>query len=65
MNLIESLLLLAVAVGLLIVGRGRNGEGLLVFRRWPWIVGQLFGMAILYSFFGGLMGVAVNLGWLH
>jgi hypothetical protein len=40
MNLIESLLLLAVSVGLLIVGRGRDGEGLAIFRRSPRVVGS-------------------------
>jgi len=28
-------------------------------------VGQLFAMSILYLFFAGLMGVAVNLNWLR
>jgi hypothetical protein len=44
MNLIESLILLAVSVGLIIVGRGRDGDGLAIFRRSPWVVGQLFGL---------------------
>jgi hypothetical protein len=65
MNLIESLILLAASVGLLVFGRGRDGEGLAFFRRSPWVVGQLFGMAILYLFAAGLMGVTANLGWLH
>jgi hypothetical protein len=65
MNLIESLILLAVSVGLLVLGRGRDGEGLAFFRRSPWVVGQLFGMIILYLCAVGLMGVAANLGWLH
>jgi hypothetical protein len=64
MNLIESLILLAVSVGLLIVGRGRDGEGLAIFWRSPWVVGQLFAVTILYLFFAGLMGVAANLHWL-
>jgi hypothetical protein len=64
MNLIESLILLAVSVGLIIVGRGRDGEGLAIFRRSPWVVGQLFAVTILYLFFAGLMGVAANLNWL-
>jgi hypothetical protein len=63
MNLIESLVLLAVSVGLLIVGRGRNGDGLSIFRRSPWVVGQLFGITILYLFAAGLMGVAANGTW--
>jgi hypothetical protein len=46
MNLIESLLLLAASVVLLIFGRGRNGDGLSIFRRSPWVVGQLFGITI-------------------
>ena len=65
MNLIESLVLLGASIGLLVLGRGRDGEGLAIFRKLPWVVGQLFGMAILYSFFAGLMSVAVNLNWLH
>jgi hypothetical protein len=28
------------------------------------VVGQLFGMALLYLFLAGLMGVAANLHWL-
>jgi hypothetical protein len=64
-NLTESLVLLAVSVGLLVFGRGRNGAGLSIFRKSPWVVGQLFGMTILYLFAAGLMGVAVNLNWLH
>ena len=64
MNLIESLLLLAVSVGLLIVGRGRNGDGLYILRKAPWVVGQLFAVTILYLFAAGLMGVAANLHWL-
>jgi hypothetical protein len=60
MNLIESLLLLAVSVGLLMFGRGRNGDGLSIFRRSPWIVGQLFAITIA----AGLMGVAANVHWL-
>jgi hypothetical protein len=50
MNLTESLVLLALSVALLIFGRGRNGAGLSFFRRLPWVVGQLFGMTILYLF---------------
>jgi hypothetical protein len=64
MNLIESLVLLAVSVGLLIVGRGRQCDGLSIFRRSPWVVGQLFGITILYLFAAGLMGVSANVHWL-
>jgi hypothetical protein len=64
MNVIESLVLLALSVSLLIVGRGRNGDGLSIFRKAPWVVGQLFAVAILYLFAAGLMGVAANLHWL-
>jgi hypothetical protein len=65
MNLIESLVLLAVSVGLLMFGRGRNGDCLPIFRRTPWVVGQLFAVGILCAFAAGLMGVAYNLNWLH
>jgi hypothetical protein len=65
MNLIASLAVLAASVALLFFGRGRNGEGHSIFQKLPWVVGQLFGIAILYSFFAGLMGVAVNLNWLR
>jgi hypothetical protein len=65
MNLPASLAVLALSVALLFFGRGRSGEGLAIFRKLPWVVGQLFGMAILYLFFAGLMGVAVNLNWLR
>ena len=50
---------------MLFFGRGRVGEEHPFFRKFPWIVGQLYAMTILYLFFGGLMGVAVNLGWLR
>ena len=64
MNLIASLAVLAVSVALLFFGRGPNGEGHSIFQKLPWVVGQLFGIAILYLFFAGLMGVAANLNWL-
>lgn len=65
MSLTASLALLAAAAVLLFFGRGRNGDAHPILQKFPWIVGQLFGMAVLYLFFGGLMGVAINLGWLH
>ena len=65
MNLTASVAILAASVALLFFGRGRVGEEHPFFRKFPWIVGQLFAMTILYLFFGGLMGVAVNLGWLR
>ena len=64
MNLIASLAVLAVSVALLFFGRGPSGEGHPIFQKLPWVLGQLFGMAILYLFFAGLMGVAANLNWL-
>jgi hypothetical protein len=65
MNLIGSLALIAVSVGLLFFGRGRDGDGLPFFQKSPWIVETLFAVAILYLFFAGLMGAAMNLNWLH
>jgi hypothetical protein len=65
MNLIASLAVLAASFALLFFIRGRHGDALPTFQKSPWIVGQLFAMTILYLFFGGLMGVAVNLNWLH
>ena len=65
MNLVASLVALAASVALLFFGRGRGGEDHPILRKFPWIVGQLFAMTILYLFFGGLMGVAVNLNWLR
>jgi len=65
MNLIASLAVLAASVALLFFGRGRDGEAHPILRKFPWVVGQLFAMAILYLFFAGLMGVAVNLNWLR
>jgi hypothetical protein len=62
-GLAGSLALLAASVALLYFGRGRDGDALPILQNW--IVGTLFSMAILYLFFGGLMGVAVNLNWLH
>ena len=64
MNLAASLAALASSVALLVFGRGRNGEGHSIFQKLPWVVGQLFGVAILYLFFAGLMGIAANLHWL-
>ena len=65
MNLIESLALLGASIALLLFGRGRGGEGNPIFRKVPWVVGQFFAMAVLYLFAAGLMGMAVNLNWLH
>ena len=63
MNLTASLAVLGVSLALLFFGRGRGGDALPMFRNW--IVGMLFSIAILYFFFGGLMGVGVNLNLLH
>ena len=65
MNLIASLAVLTASVALLFFGRGRGGEDHPIFQKLPWVVGQLFAMSILYLFFAGLMGTAVNLNWLH
>ncbi len=62
MNLIESLVLMAASVGLLYFCRGRNGDCLPIFRNW--VIGQIFGIVVLYLFVGGLIGVARNLNWL-
>ena len=64
MNLIASLALLGASVALLVIGRGRGGEGLQIVRKLPWVVGQLYGMAILYLLAAGLMGVLINFNWL-
>jgi hypothetical protein len=63
-NLTASVAILAASLALLFFGRGRDGEAPSILRKFPWVVGQLFGMAILYLFFAGLMGVAANLNWL-
>jgi hypothetical protein len=42
--------LIAVSVGLLFFGRGRNGDALPIFQKSPWIVGTLFAVAILCLF---------------
>jgi len=44
MNLIQSLAVLAASFALLFFGRGRDGEAHPIIRKFPWIVGQLFGM---------------------
>ena len=41
MNFIESLALIGASIVLLIIGRGRGGEGLDIFNRLPWVVGVL------------------------
>ena len=56
MNLIASLAVLAASVALLFLGRGREGEDHPIFRKFPWVVGQLFAMTILWLFAAGLMG---------
>jgi hypothetical protein len=48
MYFIGSLALVAAAGGLLYFGRGRGGDALPIFRNW--LVGQLFGIAILILF---------------
>ena len=63
MKLTVSLAVLALSLAMLLFGRGRLGDALPMFRNW--IVGMLFSITILYLFFGGLMGVAVNMNWLH
>ena len=64
MNLIASLALLGASVALLVIGRGRSGEGLQIFRKLPWVASQLYGMAILYLLAAGLMGVLINFNWM-
>jgi hypothetical protein len=65
MNLPASLGILALSLALLFFGRGRNGDAHPILQKFPWVVGQLFGMAILYFFFAGLIGIAINLNWLR
>jgi hypothetical protein len=65
MNLTASVAVLAASIALLFFGRGRAGEGHPIFRKFPWVVGQLFAMSILWLFVAGLMGIAANLNWLH
>ena len=65
MNLSVSLIVLAASVVLLVLGRGRGGEDRPIFRKFPWVVGQLFAMSILWLFAAGLGGILVNLNWLH
>jgi hypothetical protein len=62
MNLPASLAVLALSLALLFFGRGRDGDALPIFQKFPWIVMTLFSVAVLYLFFAGLMGVAVNMG---
>jgi hypothetical protein len=64
MNLIESLAVLAASLALLFFGRGRDDTHPII-RKFPWVVGQMFAMTILWLFAAGLMGVAVNLNWLR
>jgi hypothetical protein len=65
MNLIASLIVLAASIALLFFSRGRHCDTVPILQKFPWIVGQLFAMSILYLFFAGLMGIAVNLNWLR
>ena len=61
MNLPVSLAVLALSVALLFFVRRRNGEVHSIFRKSPWIVGH----DILWLFAAGLMGVGINLNFLH
>jgi hypothetical protein len=54
MNLSGSLAILAASLALLFFGRGRNGNAISIFQKSPWIVGQLFGVTILYLFAAAL-----------
>jgi hypothetical protein len=65
MNLTVSLAVLAASVVLIFLGRGREGEDHPIFKKFPWVVGQLFAMTILWLFAAGLMGIAANLNWLR
>ncbi len=42
-----------------------DGEEHPIFRKFPWVVGQLFAMSILWLFAAGLMGILVNLNLLR
>ena len=63
MNLPESLVVLVASLALLFFGSQVQTHAIL--RKFPWVVGQLFAMTILWLFAAGLMGIAVNLNWLH
>jgi hypothetical protein len=65
MNLTESLVLLAASVGLLFFIHGRDGESHRILRKFPWVVGQMVAMTVLWLFAGALMGIAINLNWLR
>jgi hypothetical protein len=65
MNLTESLAVLVASLALLFFGRGRDGEAHWILRKFPWVVGQLFAVALLCLFAAGLMGIAANLNWLR
>jgi uncharacterized membrane protein SpoIIM required for sporulation len=65
MNFIASLAALLASLALLFFGRGRDGEDHPIFREFPWVMGQLFAMTVLWLFVGGLMGIAVSLNWLR
>jgi uncharacterized membrane protein SpoIIM required for sporulation len=65
MNLIASVAVLAASLALLFFGRGRAGEDHPIFRKFPWVVGQMFALTILCLFAAGLMGILVNMNWLH
>jgi hypothetical protein len=54
MNFLGGIILCAVAVVMLFLGRARGGEPLHIFR--VWIVGQIYALAILGV---GVIGVAV------
>jgi len=65
MNLTESLAVLVASFAMLFFIRGRDGEAYWSIRKFPWVVGQMCAMAVLWLFAAGLMGIAVNLNWLR
>ena len=62
---IESLAVLVASFVLLFFIRGRDGEAHRILRKFPWVAGQLFAMTVLWLFAAALMGIALNLNWLH
>ena len=65
MNLTESLAVLVASFAMLFFIRGRDGGSYWLIRKFPWVVGQMCAMAVLWLFAAGLMGIAVNLNWLR
>ena len=60
MNLIGGLILLAMAVGLMLIARPKGDEPVPFLRDRPWVIGQAYVMFVLVLFVLGAAIVIIN-----